>query len=568
MRKLYIVPSLLLAAPALLAQRFPEVEPNGSSATAQPVVMGTQVDCTLVAGEQDWFSFTTAGGQVRMFATPTPGTATLDTQLELWDGAGTAVIAFNDDCRSGLASDITINLAAGTYLVKIDGFSATTAGSYAFELGELAAKPFTASEVEPNDTVATPQVVALPAQIDGNLSGAADQDWYQITLATQSGVYIQTTEGTTPWVSQHRVEFYDAAGVLVPTGTLGGNATDSSGTTYRTSNIRCWPAGTYHVVVKNRSTAPTINPNPTGNYRLEIEVLPMHTGAIVAEAAEPNNTVATATPIGFGDRGTGNITISTGADSSDWWGPITLPTAAVVMYQTTQSGASPLLDSTINIRNFDPVTGILGAPTASTIGNILTTTSHARGTFQFNLTPGTYYLEVLSPGTAASQAGDYTLEVSQIIAAPYVAASYAFATVNTTCLGSNATRPTITQETTRELPCLGTSFFRKVGSMQPGSAFFLMQGFALQGNSIINSQPFDLGPLGAPNCLVHVRPDFTPLYIANAAGELEILFSVPGTIALRGLPIFEQAAVLDLPANALGITVSNWARMILGERSY
>ena len=28
------------------------------------------------------------------------------------------------------------------------------------------------------------------------------------------------------------------------------------------------------------------------------------------------------------------------------------------------------------------------------------------------------------------------------------------------------------------------------------------------------------------------------------------------------------AAVLDLPANALGITASNWARQILGERSY
>ncbi len=565
----YLLPSLLLAAPSLLAQRFPEVEPNDTSATAQVVTMGTQIDCVLVAAEQDWFQFTTAGGQVRMFVTPTPGTVALDTQLELWDAAGTVILAFNDDSRVS-ASDLTINLAAGTYLVKIDGFSATTAGNYAFEIGELPAKPYTAVEVEPNDTVATPQLVALDCQINGNLSGPTDQDWYQITLtAPRTGLWIQTTEGELPLLSQHRVEFYDAAGVLVPAATLGTNGAESGSFNYRTSNIRCWPAGTYHIVVKNRLAVPTINPNPVGNYRLEIATMPMNLGAVVPEIAEPNNTFATATPINLGDKGTGNITISTGADSSDWWGPITLNVPSVVMFQTGQNLPSPLLDSSINLRNYDPVTNTLGAATAVTSGNILDASSHARGTFAFNLTPGSYYLEVFSPGTAASQAGDYVLEISQSVGNPYAAASYAFAnTANTTCLGSNLLRPTITQETTRELPVLGTSFFRKVGSMQPGAAFFMIQGFALYGNSIIASAGFDLGPLGAPNCLVYVRPDFTTLYIANGVGEAELLFSVPNNLALRGLPLFEQAAVLDLPANALGITASNWARQILGERSY
>ncbi len=566
--RLLLPSALLLAATPLLAQRLPEAEPNDTAATAQAVAMGTQIDASLTAGDQDWFQFTSTGGQVRVYVSAL-GSGTTDTQLEILDASGAAVLAFNDDSR-GLMSDITINLAAGVYLAKVNGFSATTAGTYFLDIGELATKPFTAVEVEPNDGVATAQVVADGAQIDGSLSGPTDEDWYAVTLATRSGLWFQITEGDTPWVSQHRYEVRDSAGVLLATATYGSpNAADSGSFTYRSGSLRVWPSGTYHIVVKNRSTAPAINPNPVGRYRFELIVTPMNVGASVPEAAEPNNTVATATPINPGDQGAGNITNTTGGDSSDWWGPITLTQPSYMVFQTAQGTPSPIQDTTINIRAYDPATGALGPPSAVTAGNLLDPTSHARGQFVFNLTPNTYYLEVLSPGAAASQAGDYLLEIGLVAPNPYVAASYAFGTVNASCLGTNAQRPTITVDNTRELPVLGTTFSRKAGSMPPGTPFFLMRGFSNTfANGGVTPLPYDLAPLGAPNCMIHVDPLVSLLAFADANGEFVLNDRITNILALRGALIYEQVAALDTSANALGMTISNWARLIHGERSY
>jgi hypothetical protein len=314
---------------------------------------------------------------------------------------------------------------------------------------------------------------------------------------------------------------------------------------------------------------PGTNPNPTGRYRLEYIEMPMNTGGVIPEGAEPNSTVATATPLAQGQRGIGNISISTGPDANDWWGPIVLSSPAVLMFQTAQTGATPIQDTTINIRNYDPILNALGPASAATSGNILDPTSHARGTFLFNLAPNTYYLEVVSPGTAATQAGDYALELSIAQNNPYVAGAYAFATVNTSCLGSNGQRPTISTDNTRELPVLGTTFSRTLGAMQPGAVFFVLQGLDFHfANGGTTPLPFNLAFFGAPNCSIHVDPAVSTLGIGGPAGTAVLNQATPPVLALRGLPIYEQAAVLDLPANPLGLTVSNYARQILGERSY
>ena len=83
--------SLLLATP-LLAQQFPEVEPNDTVAAAQVVALGAQINCNLTAGEQDWFQFTTPGGYMRLATI-----SALDLQMELSDATGTTVKAFTDD---------------------------------------------------------------------------------------------------------------------------------------------------------------------------------------------------------------------------------------------------------------------------------------------------------------------------------------------------------------------------------------------------------------------------------------------------------------------------------------
>lgn len=568
MRTSLLLGSALLAAPALLAQRFPEVEPNDTPALAQAVTMGTQIDANLLAGEDDWFSFSTTGGNVRIF-TSGVGSGAVDTRIEIYDAAGTTLLAFNDDARS-LLSDFAINLTAGTYMARIYGFGPTTTGVYYLDIGEGTPKPYSGVEIEPNDSLAQAQL--LPLNVPGGVQLAAaidtvgDQDWYQVVLtAPRTGIWFHVTEAGVPCISRSRYEVYDSAGVLVVAATLGANAANSSDYNFRHSQVRCWPAGTYYIVIReSTSTGTNPHPLPVGEYRLELFDMPMSIGATVPEAAEPNNSAATATPIAIGDQGTGNLSDSTGADASDWWGPIVLTQPTVLQYQTAQGNtATPILDTTIRLWD---ASNLVTAALTSTTGNILSPSSHARATVSFFLTPATYYIEVVSPLSTTS--GDYILEIGANTA-PYVTASYAFGNVNTTCLGSNTLRPTITTVSTRELPVLGTTFSRTIGSMQANATFILMQGYTtLTANGGVTPLPYDLGTLGAPNCFVNVDPVATTLFVADASGSLTIDSFTSGNIVFRGLPIFEQVLALDMTANALGVTASNYGRQILGERSY
>ncbi|HEX6813556.1 MAG TPA: PPC domain-containing protein [Planctomycetota bacterium] len=659
MRQSSLCLSALVLAPALLAQRVPEVEPNNTAATAQAVTIGTQVDSNLVAGEQDWYSFTVAAyTRVRIH------TSNTDTRMALCNAAGTTYLGIDDDGRTttnGFSSEITLNIAAGTYTVQVVGFTSTTAGLYSLEIAEFAPVVYTGNEVEPNDThlTATPttllaggsrylgnvgpatqqlsdvtaaptvlsdavpaQVIALsdvvvsstttvitataalvasaytgggfsvqmtsgvnvglirlissntattittaawpaanspgdtynvittnsttvtratvplvasaystshnivmtsganvglarlisanttstitsaafpvanspgdtfnivaingtglirataaltagawtpttsgfgrfyvsftsgvnsglsrqitsntatsiscstfptaPAAGDNYVVELCDVDYYQVVLtAPVSGLWFQINEGDAPWVYGHRYECYDSAGAVIDSTTLGTTNANCSNLTPRTSSARAWPAGTFYIAVRSPAapfTAATVMPNgivPLGNYMLELFTMPMDTGSTVVEV-EPNNTVATATPFTFGQLGQGNITISTGADARDVWGPIVISSPSTITYQTRQGAATALMDSTINL-----LTDTGAIALTSTTGNILSPTSHARSTTTFYLTPGTFFLEVLSPGTTATQAGNYELQLSSAIPAPYVAASYA-----------------------------------------------------------------------------------------------------------------------------------------------
>lgn len=75
--------------------------------------------------------------------------------------------------------------------------------------------------------------------------------------------------------------------------------------------------------------------------------------------------------------------------------------------------------------------------------------------------------------------------------------------------------------------------------------------------------PFDLGVLGGVGCQVYVSLDFSQVAIATG-GVATSTLAVPNNPGLLGVPIFQQAFVLDGPANALGITTSNALYVRLG----
>ena len=439
----------------------------------------------------------------------------------------------DDDGRgsgNGFSSSVFLNLAAGSYTLKVEGYSATTTGLYSVDIAKFPLKTYTATEAEPNNTYTSANVITIPAggaqvhasiapavvqasdvcltgstttsilstnpmtasayigglfyvrftsgvntgvyrQITANTATAltvtafatapaagdayviekADIDFYQVVLtAPRVGLWFQVTEGDAPWVYGHRYELYDAAGVLLlassTTGpAYGTNAANSSSLAARTSSIRVWPAGTYNIAIRSPSApfAAPYNQITTGNYCLELFAdMTIGTGSTVAEV-EPNNSVATATPLTFGQRGTGNITISTGADPSDIWGPIVIPDRPVtVTFQSARGTPTPIADTTVNILRPDGTTAL-----SATTGNVLDWTSHARTSLSFN-GGGTYYVQVLSPGTTTStQAGDYVVEVSNWMDASYVTPSYTTATANAAC--GVAPFPTLDRKSTR-----------------------------------------------------------------------------------------------------------------------
>jgi hypothetical protein len=56
--------------------------------------------------------------------------------------------------------------------------------------------------------------------------------------------------------------------------------------------------------------------------------------------------------------------------------------------------------------------------------------------------------------------------------------------------------------------------------------------------------------------------------VADGAGVLYLDFRIPAMTGLRGLPYFMQALLFDATNNALGVSVTNDARMLLGDRGF
>jgi len=551
----YFLATASLLASALMAQRVPETEPNNSAGQAQVVALGSQVDAFLTAGDEDWFQFTTTGGNVRVYA---HGATATDTVFELYNSSGSTVLAVNDD-SDAYFSRISLNVGAGTYLLRVTGWASFTTGSYQLEVGEVVTIAATGSESEPNGSLAQADNLVGGDVIDGSLSSSADQDWYRITLTSpRTGIWFLIEEGDAPWVSNHRYEIYDSGGVLLsPSSTYGVNAANSSSSEIRSSEVRSWPAGTYYLVIKN-STFPGGYGSlvPQGNYRLQLVTMPM--GQTPISESEPNNTIQNATPVSYGSGALGTVTA--GSDAVDIYGPFVVSGPTVMQFQTTQGASSPLLDSTMRLLADD------GTPLSTwTYGNTLTSTSHARATALVSVTPATYYVEVASPGAAVSQSGSYVFEIGAR-AAPYAIASYSIAEVNSQCLGSNSLRPTITVDSPGERPVLGTNLSRTVRQLPPFAPFFTIEGLSDEiGNGSI-PLPFDLGSLGAPNCFVHVDPVAVLLNFGNASGVVRLDSTQANSVVFRGMPIYEQAVALDPAANSLGLTASNYARRLLGER--
>jgi len=411
--------------------------------------------------------------------------------------------------------------------------------------------------------VAATEITGLDKQIQGDISVAGESDWYRIEVtAPQAGLWFLLSDGDVPALTRTRLEFYNSSLALIGS-TLGTSSGNSGVNTSRTSLLRTWPAGVYYVAVKQDSGS--LDPL-TGKYRLEIRNMDLATGATATEV-EPNDVVTSPNIITLnsGDIGLGNIpTGSNATTGSDLW-RIIVSQPSTLTIQTDNGAAPALLDTTILLLNADGSSGGITATSGNTLAG--TGTSHGRTQVRFNLTPSTYYLRVHGGTTTVS--GNYRLLVGAMPSL-YVDASYTSVTTNATCLGSNSLRPTLGVApgmSTRQRPVLGTLFRRLVTQMPANGLFFTVQGFS---NTTTNggSTPLPLALTGAPNCSLNVDPAFLNLGMASATGTYEWMIAMPDNQSLRGLVLFDQVVALDPAANALGVTVSNYFRQIVGDRYF
>ncbi len=118
--------TLAIEAVACPAQATEE-EPNNGAASANAILLPTEVSGTLVAGDPDCFRFVLTS--TSMVIAETNGEGETDTILCLLDSAG-ETIACDDDGGTGLWSRIERELAPGAYVVKVELYGGAAEAPY------------------------------------------------------------------------------------------------------------------------------------------------------------------------------------------------------------------------------------------------------------------------------------------------------------------------------------------------------------------------------------------------------------------------------------------------------
>lgn len=137
----------------------------------------------------------------------------------------------------------------------------------------------------------------------------------------------------------------------------------------------------------------------------------------------------------------------------------------------------------------------------------------------------------------------------------------AFTPFGTGCAGSNGT-PYLFGPVT---PLVGRDVPMIVANVPPSAVPFVALGLS---NTMWHASPLPLhlAVFGAPGCNALISPDVL-LLANNYNGTAYTTFSIPPGLPPSLVPLlYAQGIVLDPPANAVGVTVSNGAALTIGIR--
>ena len=302
-----------------------EVEPNNTSATANPIGANNGIVAAIGAGgDQDFFSFvvTVAGSSVALTIDDGLGTCPsgFDSKIYLYNASNNEIA--NDD-EGGDASCSAIvpavypavaTLAVGTYFVKVEEFGnngiapfyvlnikvqAPACGDGILQMGEQCDDGNVASgdgcsttcvlegnfltEIETNDTQATANPLGGADGFAAAVSPIGDQDYFSFDVVTPgSSVFIQVTDGLNgcPNGFDSKLTLFNPIGAIIGMADDGGAAKCSLMSPPNTAATTNMAVGTYKVRVEYNGNSAQIP-----SYVLKIKVVPPACGDGVIQSA-------------------------------------------------------------------------------------------------------------------------------------------------------------------------------------------------------------------------------------------------------------------------------------------
>jgi len=153
---------------------------------------------------------------------------------------------------------------------------------------------------------------------------------------------------------------------------------------------------------------------------------------------------------------------------------------------------------------------------------------------------------VLFGGSSSAGVLNQTWEYHHPAPATYV-------TFGSGCAGTSGT-PNLAAAS-GQLPWLGSSFRVDLTNARPVTFAALVWGFSNTTTGVF-PLPHHLDYLGAPGCHLFVAPTFSQFLFTDLAGNGSVTRGLPNDPAFLGLHIYDQFAVFDTAANALGLVVS------------
>jgi hypothetical protein len=112
-------------------------------------------------------------------------------------------------------------------------------------------------------------------------------------------------------------------------------------------------------------------------------------------------------------------------------------------------------------------------------------------------------------------------------------------------------------------PNIGSAFTLELSQARVSTQAVLLVGISNSQWGQLNL-PFDMGGIGAPNCMALASGEIPVGFLVNAAGAASLTINVPNDKSLIQANWFQQVFVYDPPANTLGIVTTNGVRAILG----